>query len=329
MSITQVKQKAVPIGGRAGTQALTLLSTPINVCVLETLAEEPRSLVDLRRAAESPPATTMRGHLRVLTETGVLVKRRQTDFPGAVDYELADSGRDLLAVAEVLRAWLAAAPDGPLPLGSAGAKSRIKALVGGWSTNMIRALAARPLSLTELDSLISSVSYPSLERRLAAMRLAGQVEARTGRGGSTPYAVTEWLRRAIAPLAAATRWEHRNVRDEAIPIGPHDAEAAFLLTIPLLRLAADVSGSCRLAVEIGGGARNRLVGVMVALEGGRVSSCVCRLEGSPSAWAVGPAAAWMAAVIRGEADRLDLGGDHDLGRALLDGFRKVLFWYET
>ncbi len=43
---------------------------------------------------------------------------------------------------------------------------------------MLRALAAGSLSLTELDRLIGALSYPSLERRLVAMRLAGLVGAR-------------------------------------------------------------------------------------------------------------------------------------------------------
>jgi hypothetical protein len=45
---------------------------PINAFVLPALAEESKALMDLRRDAGSPSATTMRGHLRTLTETGVI-----------------------------------------------------------------------------------------------------------------------------------------------------------------------------------------------------------------------------------------------------------------
>ena len=48
---------------------------------------------------------------------------------------------------------------------------------------MMRALAARPMSLTELDSGITELSYPALERRLSSMRIAGLVEAQRERGG--------------------------------------------------------------------------------------------------------------------------------------------------
>ena len=51
---------------------------------------------------------------------------------------------------------------------------------------MMRALAARPLSLTELDSLISDLSYPALERRLSSMRIAGLVEAQPSQRGRRP-----------------------------------------------------------------------------------------------------------------------------------------------
>ena len=213
-----------------------MLSTPINVYVLQALAEGPRSLVDLRRHAGSPPQTTMRGHLRTLAKTEVVVRRRQNDFPGSLDFELTPTGEELWLVAKVLRVWLRNAPEEPLALGSSAAKSAVKALVEGWGTSMVRALAARPLSLTELNGLINGLSYPSLERRLGAMRLAGQIQRTPGRGRGTPYAVTDWLRRAIGPLGVAARWERMHAPEATAPIRRLDAEAAFLLAIPLVRL---------------------------------------------------------------------------------------------
>ena len=69
---------------------MSLLSLPLHVHVLRALEEEPLALIDLRRAVGSPPQTTMRGHLRSLTEAGILERRRESDFPGSVDYELAN-----------------------------------------------------------------------------------------------------------------------------------------------------------------------------------------------------------------------------------------------
>jgi DNA-binding HxlR family transcriptional regulator len=312
---------------RAGAYALSLLSAPLNVHILQTLEGEPRSLMELRRAVGSPPQTTMRGHLRTLTEIGVLERLRKSDFPGSVEYELSRSGHELLEVATVLQTWLVDSPGGPVSLGSVASKSSIKAMVEGWSSTIVRALASRPLSLTDLNKLISNLNYPSIERRLGALRLAGQIEASPGLGRGTPYAVTDWLRRAVAPIAAAASWEHRHVFSVAAPVGRLDAEACLLLSVPLLSLVDHHSGFCRLAVEIGnGGGGHRVAGVMVGVEEGRISSCSSRLEGNhATAWASGSTPAWLRAVIHQDVNRLEVGGDGQLAMALLDGLHEALF----
>lgn len=309
---------------RAGTHALSLLANPLNVHVLTALEREPKSLVELRRAVGSPPQTTMRGHLRTLTSLGVLERRRQPEFPGSVDYQLGPAGRDMLAVVRILQGWLASAPDGPLQPGSPAAKSAIKALVEGWSSTIVRAIAARPLSLTDLNRLISSLNYPSLERRLGAMRLAGQLEPSPSAGRSRPYVATDWLRRAVAPLAAAAGWERRHAPAESSPIARLDIESAFLLILPMVQLDEDYSGTCRLAVETRSAEGDALIGVMARVETGRVVSCVARLSGSADSWVAGSTRAWMGAALRGESDLLEIGGDADLAHALIRGLARTL-----
>jgi DNA-binding HxlR family transcriptional regulator len=314
-------------GKRAGTRALVLLATPLNGLLLSALGDAPQTLGDLRRATDFTPDTTLRLYLRDLTKIGVVSKVKVDAFPGTIRYELAPAGRDLLVVADVLEGWLCSAPDGPLRLGSRGAKTALKALTDAWDSSMLRALAARPFSLTELAMLISDLPYPTLERRLSAMRSLGQVEARCrpGNGKGTPYAVTSWLRRGIAPLAAAARWEHQHLCDEVPPVSPRDAETIFLLAIPLIgKLADDASGSCRLAVEASTEA-DRLSGVTTAVEGGRIVSCTSRLEGKADGWARAPITDWFAAVIECDSEQLELGGDSDLVRSLLTGLHRVLF----
>jgi DNA-binding HxlR family transcriptional regulator len=318
LTAAEVKGKG-NAGVRTGAHALSLLSVPLNVYVLQALAEESQPLADLRRAIGSPPQTTMRGHLRALTEAGIIERRRQIDFPGSVDYQLARPGRELLSVAKLLQDWLAASPQGPLALGSPAAKSSIKALVEGWSAGVVRALAARPFSLTELSSIITGLSYPSLERRLGAMRLAGQIERCPGGGRGTPYKITDWLRHAIAPLAVAARWERQYLPQDTAPIAKIDVESAFLLTVPMLTLDREHSGVCRLAVVSQDGNAGP-AGVMVHVENGRIASCVSRLEGHAAAWAVGSAAAWLRAVIDDQPG-LEMGGDQSLVINLIDGFR--------
>jgi DNA-binding HxlR family transcriptional regulator len=312
-------------GERSGAQTLVLLALPLNTLILRALAEGPRRQAELRRMAGFPAQTTLRAQLKRLEQIGAIAKYRRDRFPGALEYELMEAGRELLEVAAALERWLERSPEGPLEPGGSAAKAAIKALVEGWSSCMLRALAAKPFTLTELDGMIASRNYPSLERRLAAMRLAGQVEVREGDGRGTPYGVSAWARLAVAPIVAAARWERRHLTDSTPPILPVDAEAAFLLSMPLLRLPAEVSGSVRMAVDIPDGKNHQLAGVLVRLDEGRIASCTTRLEGHPDAWASGAPPAWLAAVIDGDVDSLELGGDCGLARTMLEAANGTLF----
>lgn len=316
-------------GARSGAQTLVLLAAPLNVLILRSLAESPKQQADLRRETGTPAQTTLRAQLKRLTEIGVISKERRNRFPGILEYELTAAGRDLLFVASTLENWLAISPSGLLSFGDNAAKAAIKALVEGWSTKMLRALAARSLSLTELNRIIGNLSYPALERRLGAMRLAAQVEARSANGRGRPYSVTKWARQGIAPLAAAGRWERRYLPEATPPIRRNDVEAAFLLAVPLLRLPSDVDGSCRMGAEFHNGSQRRLAGVMATVEAGQVVSCATQLQGHPDAWALGSPTGWLNAVIEHDDTSLELGGDCHLARSLLGGLHQALFGDKT
>lgn len=302
-----------------------LLATPLNYLVLKALASGPKQVSALRQQAGSPAQTTLRAQLGKLSAIGAIEKHRRNRFPGTLEYELTGAGRDLLFVVKVLEDWLRHAPQGPLPLNSTAAKAAVKALAEGWSATMLRALGAGPRSLTELDRVIASLSYPSLERRLAAMRLAGMIDTRPSKGRGTPYAVNEWLRQGLAPLVAAARWERRHESQATAPIGRLDVEAILLLAAPMLRSIDGLHGSCRLAAELGNGRGRRLAGVTVELSDGAVGSCTTSLNGDVEAWALGPPTAWLSAVIEGDAEGLELGGDCALARALIKRLHEVLF----
>jgi DNA-binding HxlR family transcriptional regulator len=305
---------------RAGAYALSLLSVPLNVHLLEALEERPMGFVDLRRAAGSPPEATMRKQLRALAEIGILERRQGAQLGAAADYELLRAGHGLAEVARTAGAWLRGSPEGPLQLGSAPAKSVVKALVEAWSSAIVRALAARPLSLADLSRLISSLSYPALQRRLSALRYAGLVEACSDEGQGRLYTVTPWLRAATAPLSVAARWEQERLPSPPAPIGRLDVDAAFLLVVPLMRLSERVSGACRLAVELRGAEKQeKPAGVLVGVESGRVVSCVSRLRGPADGSVYGTSGAWLAAVTEGTIDRLELGGERDLAAAFVEG----------
>jgi DNA-binding HxlR family transcriptional regulator len=310
---------------RAGGGALSVLSSSLNVHVLKALEDEEHlPLTELSQAVGLPPASTMRAYLKSLVEIGAIERHSEGGFASSVSYALAPAGKKLLAVGEVLQHWLGDAPGGPISLGSTAAKSAVKTLVEGWDANIVRALASRPLALTELHRLIPQISYPTLERRLAAMRLVGLVEGqRDGSCRGTPYRATRWLREAVAPLAAAIAWERGHAPDPP-PLGRLDIEAGFLLAIPLAEFPARVSGICRLAIETGAGSTLRYAGVKLTLDEGMAASCVTRLEGEADAWVVGTPRDWFRFVNGSEDAPIEFGGDSWLGRTAVEALTEAL-----
>jgi DNA-binding HxlR family transcriptional regulator len=308
----------------AGGNALTLVSASMNLEVLRALEQGPRALQSLRALLGFPPQSTLRLYLRTMSAFGAVERRSRSEFPTSVDYEITEAGRGLLRVAAILQSWLDASPHGATELGSVAAKSTVKALVEGWASNIVRAVAAEPLSLTELDSLIPRLSYPSLERRLTAMRQANLIAVHRSNGRLTPYGVTEWLRRAAAPVIAAIAWEGIHAAGRCPRLERHDVEAAFLLTIPLMELGEDLTGRCRLAVEIQDGASPALVGARVCVEEGKVTGCFADLEGEAEASASGKPLAWLRRLRGAPVGYLEVSGDVRLAEAVTDGLRRTM-----
>lgn len=304
-----------------------LFSVPLNALVLRALADGPKRLAALRSELGGPAQSTLRGILAKLVEIGALA-RGMGDRPSALAYELTPFGEDLLLAADAVDAWLGFAPDGPISLESTPAKVAIKALVGGWASTVVRALAARPLTLTELDKLIDGYTYPALERRLSAMRHAGLIELGPNDDGNKgrQYRVSQWLRLGIGPLTVSARCERKHLANATAPISRIDVESAFLLVAPLLDLDPGADGFCQLAVEAGSGdSRQPWAGAQLTLEKGAVSSCVARLEARPENSVSGRATAWLDAVIGRTPDLLYFSGDADLGREIVEGLHDVLF----
>lgn len=302
-----------------------MLAAPLNGAILRALQDGPKQLVDLRREAGHPAQTTLRAQLKKLCDAGVIEKQRRNRFPGVLDYELSEAGRGLQPASAILERWLREATDGSLELGGSAAKAAVKALTDAWSTAMLRALAARPLTLTELDSVISSINYPSLERRLGAMRLSGLVEAYPGDGPGTPYTVTEWARRGIGPILAVIRWERHHAAAETPPPTKLDVETAFLLGTNVVSLPEDANGSCRFAVELRDSRGPTLAGVMAEFRSGRLVSRRTRLDGHPDAWVSGSLSAWFSAVVDRDLAGLEIGGDGALARSAVDALHGALF----
>jgi DNA-binding HxlR family transcriptional regulator len=317
-----------PTGVRAGGTVLSLLAGPLCAPILRAHIEGPLRLPDLRERIGGAAQTTLRGQVGNLRAIGALERHVRPGMPYTVENELTDVGRGILRVAGVVEAWLSRAPQGPIAFGSEPAKGAIRSLVGGWGSTVLRALAARPLSLTELSGAIPDLSYPSLERRISAMRASRQVEVMPSEiGKARPYAVTDWTRQAVGPLVASGRCECEHIGEGVDPLTRIDVEAAFLLAVPLVVLPAGQSGSCLLAVNTAEGEdpRRRATGVQVELERGSVVSCVSGVEEEPSTWALGTVDAWVEAIVDGGFGGLRIGGrDQGLARCLLEGLHRSI-----
>lgn len=307
---------------RAGGQVLSLLARPLNCLTVQALGRRPMRLGDLLKELGGPSQTTLRGRLTDLVALGAVAKRGG-GMPYAVENELTDAGRDLLQVVDSVETWLSRAPESPVPLGNVAAKGAIKALAGGWESTMLRAFAARPLSLTQLDRLIGSLSYPALERRLGALRATGLVKAAPA-GARTPYRISRWGREAMGPLAAAARFERLHMAELTAPLMPIDIETTFLLAMPIAELHSGVDGTCQLAARIDG-RQARVAGVNVSLDRGKVVECVAQLEPKPRTWALGGTHDWLDAMVRHDCDGLQVTGDEELVNDLVEALHQALY----
>jgi DNA-binding HxlR family transcriptional regulator len=303
---------------------LALLATPSTSGLLPELVSGPRSLADLRQDRAPIPETTLRGHLRALALAGAVEKRRHGGFPGSVDYRLTEAGDELKAVAEVLADWLKAAPQGEAPLGSDAAKHAVRVLLESWRAGIVHALAFAPISLTELAGHIDGLSYPAVERRLAAMRRLGLARAAPGASRSKPLAVTPWLQRAILPLAAAHSWQRR-WHPATARVARRDVEAMFLLALPAQPLPEAISGSCRLTLRSDAAERDTgLAGITAEITSGVVVPRMGDLAAPATATLEGSSGAWTSALVGVGPGMLEAGGETSLAAALLDQIRKEL-----
>ena len=309
---------------RVGARVLALLAVPLNGMIVQALGGGSMRQSDLRSELGNPAETTLRGHLSRLEALGAVRKRVRVNGSQFAWNELTEMGTDLLVATRSLQGWLSRAPQGPIELGTVQAKGAVRALLGGWDSTLLRALAARPLTLTQLDRLIGAFSYPALERRLSAMRSTGLVESTANRGG-TPYTVTPWTRQGIGPIVAAALLERLHF--EAVPPPSSiDVEAAFLLAAPISILPPDADGVCSLVAETGNSASNgHHAGVEVTVDRGRFESCVTRLEANPRNWAMGSTITWLEAIVHGRPGQLLIGGDRRLALSLIQGMHEQLF----
>lgn len=307
---------------RTGTQALSVFARGLNAEVLRAHLAGPLSSAELEERLGWAAEASLRAATTELCELGAL--EREGRQP--IVTRLTPGGRDLLDLAEALERWLAHSPFGALDLNEAAARGIVKALVAGWDSTVVHAVAERPRRLAELSREVSERSYPALKRRFAKLRTAALVECVDGATRSPEYGVTPLLRRAAAPLSLAVRWER-----EHAPIGPldgRDLEAMLLLALPLVPLPR-ISGSCLLAVAkpqpVGGGSPAPTA-IRLAVERGTIVDVGPASTAASETWALASTEAWLDAVVDGELSAVRMRGPGArLAKAVVDGIHPTLF----
>jgi hypothetical protein len=234
------------------------------------------------------------------------------------------AGQELLFVSSVLERWFSQCPPGTARLGIESGAA-LSALLSGWSSTVTHALALRPLTVAEAADAVGTLGYEGVEDCIAEMEAAGLLDAAVDEEGKTQYTPTRWLRMGTAPLAAAARLEQRHPPGDTAPISALDVGAAFLLSLPLLELPSDLSGSCSLGVDLDEGVNPSPTGVTVRIERGQLVSCDLRLAEGADAWASAPAPIWLDTVIEPGASQVRTGGESRIARNVLDALHQALF----
>lgn len=316
---------------RAGSRALSFFAHPLNARILRAHVDGPLRPGELDEAIGWAAQSSLRAAVGRMCEVGTLARVELDDPALTVVTELTDAGRELLPVAGALERWLQEAPDGPVELDDPAAHGIVKVLTAGWDSAMVRALAERPVTLTELNEEIPHLTYPALKRRLAKLR-ATRLVSSTENGKATTHEATDWLRHAVVPLTIAGRWELFH-DPEAKPVSRVEVEAAFLLTLPLVEVPSKrLSGTCTLAVLVSEddeptAPEPTVAGVAVEVERGAIVSYDPNgTSTTPTTWALGTPAAWFEALITGRDEGLRTSGAKPrLAKGVVDGLRETLF----
>jgi DNA-binding HxlR family transcriptional regulator len=315
---------------RAGSSTLAIFGHPLSYIVLRAHADGPLRFGRLEGLLHWVPQTSLRMAVSEMRKLGALTKLDPVVCRQGSANELTPCGRDLLEVGDSLEHWLRRSPSAPLALTSTASPSAIKALVAAWDSAIVRELAERPLTPTELSARLPGQSDHALGRRLAKLRATRLAVPLDGARGGRPFEASDWLRHAVAPLCVAARWERTHLGPRAGPIGRLEVESAFLLTLPLVKLDSHLSGACALAVMTssgdGDGQRSEVAGVALTVEDGAIASCLSTGTFSSATWALGTPDAWLAAAVDGDPCGLRVRGeDERLPLRIVEEIHDVLF----
>ena len=319
MSGATAQSAAGPGSARAGSRALSLFARTLSADVLRAHEEGALSPGALRERLGWAAPASLRAATADLRRHGALARGAEH----GTATELTAAGRGLLTVADGVERWLSSSAFGALRLSDAAARGVVRALVAGWDSTMVHALAERPRTLAELSAEIQPYSYPALKRRLGQLRTAG-LAARVGGDERSPaFGATAALHRAAESLALAGRWELDFPDGSGRPTS-RDLEAILMLGLPLAAAPPGVSDSCVLAVSRAiespseGQAESAAIRLVLDLGGANADEAGGRM--APEARLAGSPEVWLTALTRGPQTGLRLRGvSAGLAQGILGG----------
>jgi hypothetical protein len=205
------------------------------------------------------------------------------------------------------------APGGPSGPDEISGGCTIKALAVAWDTTVLRWLAERPCSLTELDALSPrEVTHHDIRRARKSLSAVGLITPVPSADKRQPYAPVDWARGSAGCIAAAIRWERRFL-DAKAPLSSTEIETLLLLLLPMVEVPQNSGGdTCLLHVE-------RLTDLSVAVEEGGILAYPPTFENARSNRLSGSAESWFDALIDGCTKTLRMQGRIDLTTALASG----------
>lgn len=235
------------------------------------------------------------------------------------------AGREVPFVGATLHRWLERCPRGPVAAGK-GSGDVLWPLLSSWVGTVVHAVAAKPRSAAEIQEAIGVLPLEVVEANVDLLSGVELIHFSPPErpDGEERIEPTNWLRLAVAPLAAAARMELRHPREDVAPIAAADVVAALQLALPLLRSSRGLSGACTLSVGLDEGIIGSPVAMTARIERRRVA-CELGTDPQADAWVAGSTAAWLDAVIDRDTGRLETGGDERLAGAVLKGLHKRLF----
>lgn len=302
---------------RAGGEVLSLLSDALNSSILRVLMAGPLPVSEFGARLGPTSRTTRFSRLRDLERLGVIKREKRPGTPPVAYCELTAAGRELLPVVRRFARWLAESPEGPSSPDELAGAGAIKALAVAWDTTVLRWLAERPCSVTELDSLSPpDVTYHEVRKAREALSTAKLIGPVASDERGQPYAATEWARRAAGCIAAAIHWEGAFLSGAERP-APAEAEGLLRMLLPVVEIQPTLqSGVCELRID-------RHADLSVLVGEGRIVACDPASSHPRASQVSGDAEAWLHAVLDGKTDSLRMRGGIHLTAALADGLHRA------